>query len=34
VEYNIGESYNKVTNTVDESSEGGYVTLNYKWDFA
>lgn len=34
-EYNIGKGprYNKVTNTVDESSlEGGYVTLNYKWD--
>jgi hypothetical protein len=34
-EYNIGKGprYNKLTNTVDESSlEGGYVTLNYKWD--
>jgi hypothetical protein len=28
-----GPRYNKVTNTVDESSlEGGHVTLNYKWD--
>lgn len=34
-EYNIGKGprYNKVTNSVDVSSlEGGYVTLNYKWD--
>jgi len=34
-EYNIGKGprYDKVTNTVDVSSlEGGYVTLNYKWD--
>lgn len=34
-EYNIGKGprYNKITNTVDESSlEGGYVTLNYKLD--
>ncbi|HTG65522.1 MAG TPA: porin [Flavobacterium sp.] len=34
-EYNIGKGprYNKVTNTVDVSHlEGGYVTLNYKWD--
>lgn len=34
-EYNIGKGprYNKITNTVDESHlEGGYVTLNYKWD--
>jgi len=34
-EYNIGKGprYNKVTNTVDVSSlEGGYVTLNYKWN--
>lgn len=34
-EYNIGTGprYNKVTNTVDEDDlEGGYVTLNYKWD--
>lgn len=34
-EYNIGEGprYNKLTNTVDVSSlEGGYITLNYKWD--
>lgn len=34
-EYNIGKGprYDKVTNTVDVSDlEGGYVTLNYKWD--
>lgn len=34
-EYNIGKGprYDKVTNTVDVSSlEGGYITLNYKWD--
>ena len=34
-EYNIGKGprYNKVTNSVDVSHlEGGYVTLNYKWD--
>lgn len=34
-EYNIGKGprYNKITNTVDESSlEGGYVILNYKLD--
>ena len=34
-EYNIGKGprYNKETNTVDEAPlEGGYVTLNYKWD--
>ena len=34
-EYNIGKGprYDKVTNTVDVSNlEGGYVTLNYKWD--
>jgi len=34
-EYNIGKGprYNKITNSVDVSSlEGGYVTLNYKWD--
>lgn len=34
-EYNIGKGprYNKLTNTVDVSDlEGGYVTLNYKWD--
>lgn len=34
-EYNFGNGprYDKVTNTVDVSSlEGGYVTLNYKWD--
>lgn len=34
-EYNIGKGprYNKITNTVDASHlEGGYVTLNYKWD--
>jgi hypothetical protein len=32
-EYNRRPRYNKLTNTVDESSlEGGYVTLNYKWD--
>jgi hypothetical protein len=33
-EYNIGKGprYNKLTNTVDESSLEGYVTLNYKWD--
>lgn len=34
-EYNIGKGprYNKLTNSVDVSSlEGGYVTLNYKWD--
>lgn len=34
-EYNIGKGprYNKATNTVDVSDlEGGYVTLNYKWD--
>jgi hypothetical protein len=34
-EYNIGKGprYDKVTNTVDVSSlEGGYLTLNYKWD--
>jgi hypothetical protein len=35
VEYNIGRGpqYDKITNTVKESHlEGGYVTLNYKWD--
>ena len=34
-EYNIGKGprYDKVTNTVQVSDlEGGYVTLNYKWD--
>jgi len=34
-EYNIGKGprYDKVTNTVEVSDlEGGYVTLNYKWD--
>ncbi len=34
-EYNIGRGpeYNKFTNKVEESHlEGGYVTLNYKWD--
>lgn len=34
-EYNIGKGprYNKITNSVDVSHlEGGYVTLNYKWD--
>lgn len=34
-EYNIGKGprYDKVTNTVDVSNlQGGYVTLNYKWD--
>jgi hypothetical protein len=34
-EYNIGKGprYNKLTNSVDVSNlEGGYVTLNYKWD--
>ncbi|MCG9792210.1 porin [Flavobacterium algicola] len=34
-EYNIGKGprYNKITNSVDVSSlEGGYITLNYKWD--
>lgn len=34
-EYNIGRGprYDKVTNTVQVSDlEGGYVTLNYKWD--
>ncbi|SFB13281.1 Phosphate-selective porin O and P [Flavobacterium swingsii] len=34
-EYNIGRGprYDKLTNTVEESHlEGGYVTLNYKWD--
>jgi hypothetical protein len=34
-EYNIGRGpeYDKITNTVQESHlEGGYVTLNYKWD--
>ncbi len=34
-EYNIGNGprYNKVTNTVDVAPlEGGYITLNYKWD--
>lgn len=34
-EYNIGKGprYDRVTNTVDVSDlEGGYVTLNYKWD--
>lgn len=34
-EYNIGKGprYDKITNSVDVSSlEGGYVTLNYKWD--
>lgn len=34
-EYNIGKGprYNKLTNAVDVSSlEGGYITLNYKWD--
>lgn len=34
-EYNIGKGprYDKVTNKVDVSSlEGGYVTLNYKWN--
>ncbi len=34
-EYNIGKGprYNKLTNSVDVSHlEGGYITLNYKWD--
>ena len=34
-EYNIGKGprYNKITNSVDVSHlEGGYITLNYKWD--
>jgi hypothetical protein len=32
-EYNIERASLQLTNTVDESSlEGGYVTLNYKWD--
>jgi hypothetical protein len=34
-EYNIGKGprYNKLTNAVEVSNlEGGYVTLNYKWD--
>ncbi|WP_348813205.1 porin [Flavobacterium maritimum] len=34
-EYNIGKGprYDKMTNSVDVSDlEGGYVTLNYKWD--
>lgn len=34
-EYNIGRGprYDKVTNTVEVSDlEGGYITLNYKWD--
>jgi hypothetical protein len=34
-EYNIGKGprYNKLTNSVDVSNlEGGYVTLNYKWN--
>ncbi|VXB04035.1 Porin [Flavobacterium sp. 9R] len=34
-EYNIGKGprYDKVTNTVQVSDlEGGYITLNYKWD--
>jgi hypothetical protein len=34
-EYNIEKDprYNKLTNSVDVSNlEGGYVTLNYKWN--
>ncbi|NGY36384.1 porin [Flavobacterium sp. XN-5] len=34
-EYNIGKGprYNKLTNSVEVSNlEGGYITLNYKWD--
>ncbi|MDR6845416.1 porin [Flavobacterium granuli] len=34
-EYNIGEGprYDKTTNTIQsESLQGGYITLNYKWD--
>ncbi|TDE06489.1 porin [Flavobacterium hiemivividum] len=36
-EYNIGKGprYNKLTNSVEVSNlEGGYVTLNYKWDLS